>query len=254
MGQRLHNYLWLVLKTAWRHSFHATHTIILVLIIGAGLLTYSLPEKYLDTFRWIPRFDVHGWEVTIIVLVTVIAVRLVSAPYWIWKDDQKLLLMAQAETTDGLQRVRLYRVAFDRPAFKDSFAAEQSLDSFDKAIEDTIVAIATGMVRDREGRELEKLDRGGKSYLTKWISEMNEVTDALDRLRTKYREGEERGLFRFFEHGGWINNPDWDPKFSTEIDDLTVEAIEKMNVVLANARVDLLPTVLKRPPHRARWA
>jgi hypothetical protein len=37
-------YLWLVIKTASRHSFHATHSVILAVIIVAGIITSLVPQ------------------------------------------------------------------------------------------------------------------------------------------------------------------------------------------------------------------
>jgi phosphate/sulfate permease len=107
MGPGLHTYPWLVIKTAWRHSFHATHSIILALIMLAGLVTYFLPTVEV-------MVDLHGWQVATLVLGGVIAVRLFLSPYWFWKEDQKRLatLSGQIETeaeikqkhTDGVIR------------------------------------------------------------------------------------------------------------------------------------------------------
>ena len=74
-------YLWLVIKTACRHSLHAAHSIILVLIILVGLVTSVFPQVEV-----LP--DLHGWQVAVAVIVGIVTVRLLLAPYWIWKNDQ----------------------------------------------------------------------------------------------------------------------------------------------------------------------
>lgn len=153
---------------------------------------------------------------------------------------------------DDLQRIRLYRMAFDRPAFQTSFANEVSLDAFDQAIEATVLTITGGILYDRANREIESIDRGGKSFLSRWTLEMDAVTSALQAIRDKYRAGKESGIFRFFEQNGSIFNPENDRRFSTEMDDLTVAAISKMNIVLAKAKLPLLPTYLKRDSSRPR--
>ena len=74
-------YIWLVLRVAWRHSFHSAHSILLGLIIGIGLLTYFVPQiKFM--------VDLHGWQVAASVLGSIVGVRLVLAPYWLWRDQQ----------------------------------------------------------------------------------------------------------------------------------------------------------------------
>lgn len=81
MGLGPFSYIWLVIRTAWRHSFHAAHSVILALIILAGAVTYFVPQVEV-------LIDLHGWQVATVVLGSIIAVRLLLAPYWIWKSDQ----------------------------------------------------------------------------------------------------------------------------------------------------------------------
>ena len=50
--------------------------------------------------------------------------------------------------------IEFFRVCFERPAFQTPFVREGSVEDFDKAIEDTITAINTGVLRDRNGSEL----------------------------------------------------------------------------------------------------
>jgi hypothetical protein len=89
-------YLWLVLKTACRHSLHATHGVILVLIILAGIVTSTVPQVEV-------LVDLHSWQVAVVVLALIIAVRLFLAPYWIWKDDQSRLAILHNQVTDKAQ-------------------------------------------------------------------------------------------------------------------------------------------------------
>ena len=50
---------------------------------------------------------------------------------------------------------------FDRPAFQDRIYQEGRMEDFDRAIEDTIIALNTGVLRTRDGSILKKAD--GKS-------------------------------------------------------------------------------------------
>ena len=60
-------YLWLVIGTAWRHSFHAAHSVILALIILAGAVTYFVPRVEV-------MVDLHGWQVAAVVLGSIVGV------------------------------------------------------------------------------------------------------------------------------------------------------------------------------------
>jgi hypothetical protein len=83
MGTGPLTYLWLVLRRAWQHSFRAAHSIILALIICGGILTYCVPQIQV-------MVDLGGWQVAALTMGGILAVRLVLAPYWLWKDQQVL--------------------------------------------------------------------------------------------------------------------------------------------------------------------
>ena len=98
-------YLWLVIKTASRHSFHATHSIILALIILAGFVTSVVPQVEV-------LVDLHGWQVGAAVLGGIIAVRLLLAPYWIWRNDQGRLAVLIDQVAKKVQNE--HRLAAER--------------------------------------------------------------------------------------------------------------------------------------------
>jgi hypothetical protein len=85
-----------ILRVAFTHSLHATHSIILVLIIVAGLLTYFVPQVEV-------MVDLHGWQVATVVLGSIIAIRLLLAPYWIWKSDQHCLVTLRKQLASTAQ-------------------------------------------------------------------------------------------------------------------------------------------------------
>ena len=107
-------YLWLVIKTASRHSLHATHSIILALIILAGLVTSVVPQVEV-------LVDLHGWHVGAAVLGGIIAVRLLLAPYWIWRNDQGRLAVLIDQVANKVQNE--HRLAA-RTAALDDIAEE----------------------------------------------------------------------------------------------------------------------------------
>ncbi len=74
-------YILLVLRRACQHSFDAASSIILALIILSGVLTYCVPQIQV-------MVDLGGWRVAAWTVGAVVAVRLLSAPYWLWKEQQ----------------------------------------------------------------------------------------------------------------------------------------------------------------------
>jgi phosphate/sulfate permease len=107
-------YLWLVIKTACRHSFHTAHSIILALIILAGFVTSVVPQVEV-------LVDLHGWQVAAAVLGGIIAVRPLLAPYWIWKNDQGRLAVLRDQVANKVQNE--HRLAA-RTAALDDIAEE----------------------------------------------------------------------------------------------------------------------------------
>lgn len=121
--------------------------------------------------------------------------------------------------------IRFYSQCFDRPAFQDPFEREGSMEAFDKAIADTIIAINTGCLMARDGQILAQAK--GKSYLAnhKWRERMDVIVDLLRGLRSRYKDavqtgeiylGTERNGVQFYD----IRNhelADWMDSTRTEI-------------------------------------
>ena len=74
-------YLGLVLRRTWRQSLDTAQSIIFALIIIAGLLTYFVPQIKV-------MVDLGGWQVAALIAGAVLVVRLLLAPYWLWRDQQ----------------------------------------------------------------------------------------------------------------------------------------------------------------------
>ncbi len=90
--------------------------------------------------------------------------------------------------------IRFYAQCFDRAAFQDHFHQEGSMESFDRAIEDTITALNTGCLRSRDSGVLAQAK--GKAYLrnSEWRSQMDVVGDLLRAIRSRYDDAQRRGL------------------------------------------------------------
>ena len=149
-----------------------------------------------------------------------------------------------------LARILLYSIAFDRPAFRTSFVNEISEEDFAKAIDQTLEALNTGVLRDRNDREVQKIELGGKRTLKKFVKEMEEVALALHKVKQHYNEGTKKNRFRSFEYEGSFFLPEVDKSFGDEMDVLKISALEKMNIVLKKAGLEPLPTVLDRDKSR----
>jgi hypothetical protein len=89
--------------------------------------------------------------------------------------------------------LRFFTQCLDRPAFQDLFHLEGSVEAFDRAIEDTIIAINTGSLRDRQGRVLAQAQ--GKAYLRRleWRRQMDTIVDLLRAIRSRYEHALKKG-------------------------------------------------------------
>lgn len=87
---------------------------------------------------------------------------------------------------EDTQLLRFYSQCFDRPAFQVPFRREGSMEAFDRAITDTIIAINTGALRARDGTILAQAK--GKSYLSnpEWRAKMDTIVDLLQAIRSRY--------------------------------------------------------------------
>jgi hypothetical protein len=115
-------YYFRVLRAALTHSFHATHSALLGLIIVTGLVTYFYPRVEIP-------IDLHGWQIAAITAAGIVAVRLFLAPFWIWKEDQAQLsdLRRRVESEErDERRFRERTAAIDEIASEISWASRKS--------------------------------------------------------------------------------------------------------------------------------
>ena len=102
-----------------------------------------------------------------------------------WKKDKQLIMF--------------FAQCLDRPAFRTHFHLEMSFADFDRAMEDTLIALNTGYWRMRDGTLIE---RGrGKSTLVnpQWRQKLDEITQIVESIRIRFQQafGLQEMLFRF---------------------------------------------------------
>ena len=97
--------------------------------------------------------------------------------------------------------IKFFIQCFDRPAFQDRICQEGRMEDFDKAIEDTIIALNTGVLRTRDGSILKKSE--GKSTIenVKWREKLDTVCDMLVALRKRLRIAKEAGAYSAYGDG-----------------------------------------------------
>jgi hypothetical protein len=92
----------------------------------------------------------------------------------LWEQDKELILF--------------YAQCLDRPAFRTHFHQEMSFSAFDRAMEDTLLALNTGYWRTREGAFIDRSK--GKSYIVnpEWRKKLDEIVNILEEVRRRFHE------------------------------------------------------------------
>lgn len=119
---------------------------------------------------------------------------------------------------NDIELVQFFVQCFDRPAFQDDIYQEGRMEDFDRAIEDTIVALNTGVLRTRDGIALKQAQ--GKSAIQNpiWREKFEVISDMLASLRRRLKIAEaekayskhrtDGEVFYYFsdrELGDWFN-------------------------------------------------
>ena len=124
-----------------------------------------------------------------------------------WKDiSEQLAVLELEDATVGkndkdIELIRFYVQCFDRPAFRDRICMEGRMEDFDKAIEDTIIALNTGVLRTRDGSILRKSE--GKSSVNndEWREKLNVIGDMLSALRRRLKIAKAAGAYSTYGEG-----------------------------------------------------
>ena len=77
--------------------------------------------------------------------------------------------------------------SFDRPAFQDDIYQEGRMEDFDKAIEDTLIALNTGVLRTRDGSILKQADGKSSVQNSLWREKLYTITDMLTAIRRRLK-------------------------------------------------------------------
>lgn len=124
-----------------------------------------------------------------------------------WKDiSEQLAVLELEDATVGkndkdIELIRFYVQCFDRPAFRDRICMEGRMEDFDKAIEDTIIALNTGVLRTRDGSILKRAE--GKSVIVnpEWREKFDTIYDMLVALRKRLRIAKKEGAYSTYGEG-----------------------------------------------------
>ncbi len=124
-----------------------------------------------------------------------------------WKELSEQMAILDLEETavdqanEDKELIKFFVQCFDRPAFHDRICQEGRMEDFDKAIEDTIIALNTGVLRTRDGSILKESE--GKSAIVnvEWREKLDTVCDMLVALRKRLRIAKDAGAYSTYGEG-----------------------------------------------------
>lgn len=155
---------------------------------------------------------------------------------------QSRLAPGNDDWNHDVELVKFYANCLDRPAFRTHFHNELSFADFDQALEDTVLAINTGLWRTRDGTLIERSSGKSKLVNSAWRYKMDEVVGAIMQCRHMLRQSLDldQEFFRspgrhWFDHFG--SGFRTDVALGHEMDDRRQQALDHMNEILAE--VDL---------------
>lgn len=126
---------------------------------------------------------------------------------YIWKENAERLAIAELQSSSPVntnnkdkELLRFYVQCFDRPAFQDRISQEGRMEDFDQAIEDTIIALNTGVLRTRDG--IIKQSEGKSAIINHaWREKLNTITDMLVALRKRLKIAKSENLYSTYGKG-----------------------------------------------------
>lgn len=121
-----------------------------------------------------------------------------------WKNIAEQMAVLELEETSSdkdqndRELIKFFIQCFDRPAFQVQICQEGRMEDFDKAIEDTIIALNTGVLRTRDGCILKISD--GKSAVKniEWREKLDTICDMLVGLRKRLKIAKATGAYSVY--------------------------------------------------------
>lgn len=142
-----------------------------------------------------------------------------------WKEDAEAETRSQLKASTSINvnnqdkcLINFYLQCFDRPAFQDDIYYEGQMEDFDKAIEDTLIALNTGVLKSRDGTIIKTAE--GKSAIQNisWRKKLDKIAYLLSLIQRKLKKAQKEHayvkcgsdstiFYCFYDHdlGDWFN-------------------------------------------------
>jgi hypothetical protein len=161
---------------------------------------------------------------------------------------------------EDIQRAREFYVCFDRPAFRQNFEAHTDIEALMAAIDDTIAAINTGVLKRRDGVTFGTPVKGRAYFDSHYLKKaFGTLVDLLSEVKNTYLNAKNSGYFFDLSSIGRSglafhqNYQDEAINVAVVIDDLRNKTLRIANEVYAHLGIPPFPYI-KTPEHYSKLA
>lgn len=162
-----------------------------------------------------------------------------------WKKSAEELASAEminekmASTVIDKNILEFYAICFNRAAFRDPMRCEGNIeDDFKKAIEDTLIALNTGVLRGRDGRFI-KSSPQFKISNPKWREKIGAITSMLEALLRQLEIAIKEKQFSQRPDGFYYFSGESGRKLECFFDSKRAEIISTLASVCSEANIEI---------------
>jgi len=126
----------------------------------------------------------------------------------LWKSYAEELALLEIQTgypintvSSDVELIEFYSKFFNRPAFQDPIREEGCMENFERAIEDTIIALNTGILRDQHGDLIDKSAGINEIKNNLWREKLYVIVDILLAIKDRLRIAHKDNLYRVCDNG-----------------------------------------------------
>ena len=173
-----------------------------------------------------------------------------------WKKAAELSALSEIEKISPIQSmeedkaiIKFFVQCFDRPAFQDDIYQEGRMEDFDKAIEDTLIALNTGVLRTRDGFILKQADGKSSVQNSLWREKLYTITDMLTAIRRRLKIAKKEKAYSTYGTGEDVAYCFYDRELAEWLNSTREEILKILSSICKEAGL----RELHFRKHRYRW-
>ena len=173
-----------------------------------------------------------------------------------WKKAAELSALSEIEKISPIQSmeedkaiIKFFVQCFDRPAFQDDIYQEGRMEDFDKAIEDTLIALNTGVLRTRDGSILKQADGKSSVQNSLWREKLYTITDMLTAIRRRLKIAKKEKAYSTYGTGEDVAYCFYDRELAEWLNSTREEILKILSSICKEAGL----RELHFRKHRYRW-